>query len=145
MHLVLDSRWLRMTPLEPAPGEVPAVWFTTSEEWDPTCTKKYIFRDLRTGDFGPEGLLTFDQLLKMQGIVRIGVVETAKVLDWRQYTALCPVFSARLLATAPEMAREIGWTGKRWGPEYWRVFLRPVRVEEFEKVEAFSDGKWVAL
>lgn len=104
MRMILDSRYLRMTPLKPAPDEVPAVWFTTSEEWDPTCTKKYIFRDLRISDFNMTGLLTFEQLLKLQGVVRIGVAETAEVLGWAVYAALCPVVSARLLATAHEMA-----------------------------------------
>jgi hypothetical protein len=140
MRMILDSRHLRMTPLEPAPGEVPAVWFTTSEEWDPTCTKKYAFRDLRISDFNMTGLLTFEQLQKLQGIVRIGVTQTAEVLVWAEYAALCPEPSARLLATAPKMAQEIGWHGKRWGPAYWRMFLRPVQVEEFEKVEVCTLG-----
>lgn len=92
-----------------APGESPLLWFSANQQWEPTATK----------------IFTFKQQAMTLGCIRFGLpADDPRLLNWRE---------ACLTAGTPREARRgMVQAGKKRGahPAQWFAIIAPVPLTE---------------
>jgi hypothetical protein len=91
-----------------APNELPMLWFSANQQWEPTATK------LMLSHTGKLIRLTFNEQVKEFGCIRFGIDESdPRIMNWK---AACSA-----AGTPREMRRILEQVGKRQGanPDNW--------------------------
>lgn len=114
------------------PGQVPAVWFSEEQKWEPTaaCNWKATLAD------GTTKYLGMIELFQAHGgLYRFGVgPETAPVI-WYDYWAMIADDVANVMMDG---AFELGAN-----PDNWRASLAPVKSDQWIRVEMWIEpGQW---
>jgi hypothetical protein len=110
------------------PGQVPAVWFSTEQVWEPTaaCNWEATLAD------GTKKFLNMIELFQAHGgIYRFGVLPEAAPLTWHEYQAMIDGHVAEAML---EGALELGAD-----PDHWRASLDPVGHQQWLRVEMWME------
>lgn len=104
-------------------AELPAVWFTQRQSYEPTAVKVWVNPD------GKVRLLTLREMFELEGpVARIQVSPETAPYNWVQHRNMSGVDT--------ETAKRLARVAKREGsdPSLWRVSYEPV-----------SNDKWLAI
>jgi hypothetical protein len=131
LDLILRSGAILPTTAKVPPHEKPVAWFSTSDQWEPTCTKVPI-----PGKLG--------QLMTARaqgGLARIQVPASAaphRIQDLPLLAGTTPEDWLGLLLAGLELGSD---------PNTWRFTLEPVPVALFREVEFFdfATDRWLAV
>ena len=130
---------LKTGMIEPAtagviPPEKPVVWFTESDDWEPTANKM-----LRSEDGTIRSLSREETAHHAGGLVRIGVA---------QESAPHPYASLIAIARATRgTVKRLSIVAEREGSnvDLWYFSTRPVDYREWLCVDRFAGGVWVPM
>ena len=131
LRSIINSGAIKPTTAKIEPHEKPVAWFSTQDQWEPTCTKASI-----PGKLGQ--LMT----AKAQGgLVRITVPGTCASYVFPQLPLIAgtkPSVCIGLLITGLELGSD---------PGTWRFTPAPVPTALFREVEFFNfaHDRWVAV
>ena len=109
-----------------APRELPLIWFSLNQQWEPTATKT-------SGGFRR---LTFQEQLVTVGCIRFGLAyDDPRLMPWKRACATA--------GTRREDRRSLEKVGKRVGgdPEHWFAIAGDVPLSDLD-LEIFGDGSW---
>jgi hypothetical protein len=128
---IINSGAIEPTIAKIEPHEKPVAWFSTQEQWEPTCTKVAIP--------GIQGQI--ETARAQGGLVRITVPGTAAPYVFTQLPLIAgtkPSVCIGLLIAGLELGSD---------PDTWRFTLRPVPTALFREVEFFdfAHERWVAV
>jgi hypothetical protein len=114
--------------------ERPAVWFTTSAEWEPTANK---IRRLADGTL--HALSSEETAFHGAGLVRFEVATDVAPVTWAKHR--------RAGGIAKRMADALEKSARRAGSDCsdWRLSYVPVPRENWLSVELFWSGAWVRV
>ena len=113
-------------------NEKPAVWFTSSEEWEPCCNAGKM--DPCTKRFTA---ISFDEMQEIFGICRIKISEKLPTISWAKFKYAGKISDAEHYKLT-EFSRKRG--GKT---DLWNCSLNPVNEEYFESIEMLVDNDWL--
>jgi hypothetical protein len=128
---IINSGHIRPSTAHVPPHEKPVAWFSTQDQWEPTCTKVSI-----SGKLGQ--LMT----AKAQGgLVRITVPGTCAPYVFQQLPLIAgtkPSVCIGLLVAGLELGSD---------PDSWRFTPTPVPTVLFREIEFFdfAHDSWVAV
>jgi hypothetical protein len=116
-----------------APGERPAVWFSTRQLWEPTAAKAF-----QTPD-GSSRLLDMKGMHEHAGLVRLGVTRASAPYGWREFVEQSGVPKAMALAMAK--------AGRRMGadPGDWYVSFDPIVEARWAAIQEWTGSKWTRV
>ena len=131
LRSIINSGCIKPTTAKIEPHEKPVAWFSTQDQWEPTCTKASI-----PGKLGK--LMT----AKAQGgLVRITVPGTCAPYVFPQLPLIA--------GTKPSVCIGLLIAGLELGsyPDTWRFTPTPVPTALFREVEFydFAQDQWVAV
>lgn len=112
-----------------APGEVPMLWFSANQRWEPTARK------LLLSPSGNAEQLTFEQQADLYGAIRFGIsADDVRLLNWKS--------ACTAAGTPRESRRELERVGKRIGasPSDWFATSAQIPLEEL-RLQVWV-GKW---
>ena len=126
--IIADER-IRRASARVSKSERKSVWFSTSDEWEPTATKGVmdpLTRERRNA--------TVDEMVATGGaLVRIEVSPEVARGTWARHLAY---LDPRMGDALDAAARKMGGN-----PAAWRVSYRDVPISKFLRIEASTDGK----
>ena len=131
LRSIINSGCIKPTTAKIEPHEKPVAWFSTSGQWEPTCTKVPVP--------GMQGRI---ETAKAQGgLVRITVPGTCAPYIFPQLPLMAgtsPQTSIGLLLSGLELGSD---------PSTWRFTPTPVPTALFREVEFydFANDRWVAV
>jgi hypothetical protein len=131
LRSIINSGHIRPTTAQIALHEKPVAWFSTSGQWEPTCTKVPI-----------PGLQGQIETAKAQGgLVRIKVPGSCAPYTFPQLPLIAgtkPTVCIGLLLAGLELGSD---------PDTWRFTPEPVPVCFFHEVEFydFANNRWLAI
>ena len=131
LRSIINSGAIKPTTAKIQPHEKPVAWFSTQEQWEPTCTKVAI-----------PGIQGQIETAKAQGgLVRITVPGTAAPYVLPQLPLIAgtkPSVCIGLLIAGLELGAD---------PDTWRFTPTPVPTALFREVELFdfAHDRWVAV
>jgi hypothetical protein len=112
-------------------GEMPAVWFTTRETFEPTAMKGMMMGGFRR-------TMSLDEMEQHgNGLARIGVRAELVPADWQHHVRHSGITS--------KMARALAGSASAVGsdPRQWRVHYAPVSSSVWSAVQVWRAGQWV--
>lgn len=117
-----------------AMGELPIVWFSKEQFWEPTVTKAPLLSDGTSEVLGMDGLFKHGILL-----IRIGVDSATAPYTWSEMKESSGM--------PPQIARGLASVGRRQGanPSRWRGTFEAVSSDKWKAVEFFTGLDWVPL
>ena len=113
-----------------APGELPLLWFSANQHWEPTATKMLLLSD------GTRRSMSFQEQKIQFGCVRFGLsAHDTRLMNWK---ASCVVASI-----GRDERRALERSGKKRGadPAHWFAVVDPLPVSELI-LEVFGDEAW---
>ena len=128
---ILSAGELRPSTAFVPASEIPIVWFSTRQHWEPTANKA-----LQNAD-GHRVPLDFDETIEYGGGGwRFGVA-VDQLTPWRRLKLAAHI--------SPDMAAGLVRAAKRCGadPSFWYGSLKPVRMSVC-LIERLTDGRWIA-
>jgi hypothetical protein len=131
LRQIINSGCIKPTTAKIEPHEKPVAWFSTSGQWEPTCTKVPIP--------GMQGQI---ETAKAQGgLVRITVPGTCAPYAFPQLPLIAgtkPTVCIGLLLAGLELGSD---------PDTWRFTPTPVPTAMFREVEFydFASDRWLAI
>lgn len=115
-----------------AQGGMPAVWFSTNENWEPTANCAFQTATTKHRLLGNRDMT--EQLC--DGLFRISVKPTASVITWGQYCE-----ESRLTYRCVEACRRVAAIeGSHTGR--WLACLREVPADQWATVERWYGDQW---
>jgi hypothetical protein len=114
--------------------ERPAVWFTTSAEWEPTANK---IRRLADGTL--HALSTEETAFHGGGLVRFEVATDVAPVTWVEHRRKGGI-AKRMADALEKAARRVGSNSSDW-----RLSYTPVPRQNWLSVELFWSGAWVKV
>jgi len=146
---ILTDGHLRLTPVEPLPGEPQGVWFSKNPVWEETVRKKTVIVDKVTG----ESVLSTEPLARDEFYEATGFRAIRFAIDCRRFpNQLCgwnnyrkKLFKVGHAAHAKALAD----TAKLWkaDPKDWLVIYREVTLfellNEVEIWDHVGDRGWI--
>lgn len=118
---ILDARTIKPSGVF-MPGEVPVVWCSFREPWEPSAS------------FHPA--VTFEDLADIDTPCRIEIDPAAAPFDWAVWREAANV--------GWRTRRRLKRAAKRAGANIadWRMSVEPIGVDDWICVECFVDGAW---
>ena len=131
LRSIINSGGIKPTTAKIEPHEKPVAWFSTQDQWEPTCTKVPI-----------PGMHGQIETAKAQGgLVRITVPGTCAPYIFPQLPLIA--------GTKPSVCIGLLFAGLELGsdPETWRFTPEPVFTSLFREVEFydFANNTWLAV
>jgi len=113
------------------PPEMPVVWFSYRQDWEPTATPGLIDEAS-----GTRRSLTFEEFAYRETPARIEIDPQAAPLDWRAWRKSSGVKARMVKALEESALRQDADTAD------WRMSFDPVPLDHWRAVEVFIDGQW---
>jgi hypothetical protein len=132
-HILKDG-FIRPSTALIDPGEIPAVWFSSNPDWEPTAVKA------RRGLNGKMERLSMEETSEMgHGLMRFGVTKEIAGYSWNEIKEKSGM--------SPKTARYLHNEGVRQGarPHEWRGTFERVSRNRWVAVERFEEGRWVPI
>ena len=131
LRSIINSGAIKPTTAHIEPNEKPVAWFSTQDQWEPTCTKVPI-----------PGMAGQIETAKAQGgLVRISVPGTCAPYVFPQLPLIA--------CTSPQACIGLLLAGLELGsdPGTWRFTPTPVPTALFREVEFydFASNQWLAI
>jgi len=135
VHLpsIINEGKIRTTIVTGAKKEKPAVWLTTSEEWEPCCS---------SGKIDPinnsSKTMSLEEMKETMGVCRIKVSEKLPTVTWAKF---------KYVGGITEFLHNYftEFSDKKGGKTHlWNCSLRPITQEYFESIEMLVGNEWVA-
>lgn len=114
-----------------ADGEVPLLWFSLNQHWEPTATKVW------ENKAGTILQMTFRQQVSQVGCIRFGLDDQdPRLLDWKQ--------ACKAAGTGRNERRAMENAGKKLGakPEDWFATLMSVQLADL-RFQVFLNEQWL--
>ncbi|WP_295993453.1 hypothetical protein [Rugamonas sp.] len=113
------------------PDEVPMLWFSANQSWEPTATKM-------VGNSRGTALikLTFDEQVEKFGCVRFGLLaDDSRLLEWKNACVAA--------GTAPKKKRAMEQVGRRQGanPAHWYAVTDNIPLDGL-LFQVFANNGW---
>lgn len=127
--IIVDGA-VRPTPIDPARGERPVVWFSTMPLWEPSAAKGIecpFTRRARRATLAE---------MEAVGLARV-VADAADLTPWPALAVAAGIASAKV-AALERSARSVGAL-----PERWAGFLAPFPLRSARRLEVFHRGAWL--
>lgn len=134
VHLpsIINEGKIRTTIVTCDKNEKPAVWFTSSEEWEPCCNVGKM--DPFTKRFTA---ISFDEMQENFGVCRIKISEKLPTISWAKFKYAGKISDV-------EHYKMTEFSRKRGGKtDLWNCSLNPVNEEYFESIEMLVDNDWL--
>jgi hypothetical protein len=115
-----------------APGEVPMLWFSANQQWEPTATKCAANNPNGTDLF----VMTFKQQAERFGCIRFGLAaDDSRLLNWKAACAAA--------GTLRDKRRGLVRVGIKKGanPAHWFATAATIPLAELD-FQVFLDGRW---
>jgi hypothetical protein len=134
VHLpsIINEGKIRTTLLTGAKKEKPAVWLTTSEEWEPCCSSGKI--DPLTNS---SKTMSLDEMKEIMGVCRIKISEKLPTVTWAKFKHIGGI-SEELHNELTDFSNNKG--GKT---NLWNCSLKPITKEYFDSIEMLMGENWV--
>ena len=116
------------------PPEMPVVWFSYRQDWEPTATPGLI-----DATSGTRRSLTFEEFASRETPARIEIDPQAAPLNWRAWRKSSGVKSRTVKALEESALRQDADTAD------WRVSFEPVSSKNWFTVEVYVDGEWIEM
>jgi hypothetical protein len=131
LRSIINSGGIKPTTAKIEPHEKPVAWFSTQDQWEPTCTKVPIP--------GMQGQI--ETAKAQRGLVRITVPGTCAPYIFPQLPLIA--------GTKPSVCIGLLMAGLELGsdPDTWRFTPTPVPTALFREVEFFdfAGNRWLAV
>jgi hypothetical protein len=114
------------------PPEIPVVWFSYRQDWEPTATPGLI-----DAASGTRRSLTFEEFASRETPARIEIDPQAAPLSWRAWRKSSGVKSRTVKALEELALRQDA------SPADWRMSFEPVSSKNWFSVEFYIDGEWI--
>lgn len=129
---IINEGKIRTTILTGVKKEKPAVWLTTSEEWEPCCSSGKIDRLTNSTK-----TMSLDEMKEIMGVCRIKISEKLPTVTWAKFKHVGGI-SEELHNNLTDFSNNKG--GKT---HLWNCSLRPITEEYFESIEMLMGENWV--
>ena len=121
------ARGLKPTDVLIAPGELPVLWFTTNERWEPTVLSV----------FAPSLEAAHEAMLRHGGLARIVCDQTVAPHPWKELKEIARIPS-KIAMILYRAAIDLGSR-----PGEWRGTLDVVPVTQFIALEIYDGHQWI--
>lgn len=132
--LSIIARGLDLATVGLEERERPAVWFTTSEDYEPTARKGLL--DEATGD---SRTLSLKAMIVMSGLARVEVEPEAAPLTWAAWRHGSGARS-RVIKGLAASARELGSDIR-----LWRASFDPIPQDRIIGMDVWHEGAWMRV
>jgi hypothetical protein len=130
---IVESGALLPSAVGIAPGELPTLWFSDEQNWEPTA-QKAILQDGEVIILGMKG--TYE---RGRGLVRFGIVPS-RLIQWPRL--------AKEAGIPSSVRRSLERTGKEQGavPQRWYgLIAQALLLSEVDAIEVFDGESWIRV